>query len=511
LQIIYNTKTTTNKPFINIYNYPAKEGNNITITTTTSGITLVPTGNQNSPDLNVAQYQYLINYNKNSPSTYTLYVKLNPNPNIPNYNDYSFELAIYDNSTGSFVYTYKIYNQSQLLSSPFTLNTKDNYSIYAVYFIPVNVTTNMLGSKFKFSTIGWTTVPYEITNSFSNSTYPYQSAVNNYTQTFFILPPKDLTIYNYTQNGNPILESGFWNKNGQFINNQTILGSYGNPYSCLLYGGISQCIGFGQFIMTNPLIYLPSENYKFNSAYAVPAIDEQNGQNLYLVTPVRSEYGANPQINLEQIYGIFYTNVSNNTRYANPIQGYFYPNYLFYNSSVSLNQYFNSYQGAVMQINADFGYYIPIYQATGIKSRFGGNCDTSPNTIFNLVSNSTNIDDCYNYIEDNLTLALSPQAIQINIPNYIYHWYQYYYYYDFNGTTFYAYERWNATNDGITNILIEKNQSTMFHNLQNGIKIIPEIPTSGNQTNVFAFYDEMINNTAPYYYLPVPPPPTINN
>jgi len=511
LQVIYKTQTATNKPFINIYNYPAKEGNNITISTTTSGITLIPQGNQNNPDLQVSQYQYLVNYNQNSPSQYTLYVKLNPNPNIPNYHDYSFELAIYDNTTNSSVYNYQIYNQSQLLSASFTLNTKDSYSIYAVYFIPVNITTNMLGSKFKFSTIGWTTVPYNLTNSTSNQALPYQSAVNSYTQTFFILPPNDSTIHNYTQGGRPFLESGFWNNNGQFSNNQTILGDYGNPYGCLVYGGISECIGFGQFIMTNPLTYLQDEPFINNIAYHVASMNP-NGDlfySLYMEQPsctAGSISCLNPYIIPYRIDGVFYTGVSNTTKFAYPIDGNFYPNYTFYNASISLNKYFNTYTGAVMQINADYGYYIPIYQGTGGYFA-NGECNTNPGTILNLIYNSTHPNNCYTFTEDNLTLALSTQAIQINIPNHIYHWWQDNYTYS-NGTKFYLYERWNASNDGYKNILIQENQTLKWLPFQNGISVYPSTPSSASQTNAFGFYDEMTNNTG-VMYPPVPSGPIV--
>ena len=356
----------------------------------------------------------------------------------------------------------------------------------------------MLGSPFKFSTINRTTVPYDLTNSTSNFQSPYQLGAGSTIETFFILPPKDLTIYNYTQNGNPILESGFWNNNGQFSNNQTILGSYGSPYGCLVYGGISECIGFGQFIMTNPLTYLQDEPFINNIAYHVPSMNP-NGDlfySLYMEQPSCTSGSISclsPYIIPYRIDGVFYTGVSNTTKFAYPIDGNFYPNYTFYNASISLNQYFNTYTGAVMQINAGYGYYIPIYQGT--RGYFGkGRCNTNPGTILNLIFNSTHPNSCYTFTEDNLTLALSTQAIQVNIPNHIYHWWQDHCAYS-NGTKFYLYEKWNASNNGYKNILIHQNQSTTWLPFQNGISVYPSIPSSGSQTNAFAFFDLATNET----------------
>jgi len=107
------------------------------------------------------------------------------------------KLAIYDNTTKSFAYNYQSYTQSQLLSSSFILNAQDNYSIYAVYYIPVNITTKMFENNFKFAQINYGAVPYNLTNSTSNIQDVYHSGINSYTETFFISPPNDQTIYGY--------------------------------------------------------------------------------------------------------------------------------------------------------------------------------------------------------------------------------------------------------------------------------------------------------------------------
>jgi len=349
----------------------------------------------------------------------------------------------------------------------------------------------MLGNKFMFSTISWTTVPYDLTNSTSNLQNPYQLGAGSTIETFFILPPNDKTIYDYQQNGVPVLLSGFWNSNGQFVNNQTILGSYGNPYGCLIYGGITECIGFGQFVLTNPLTYLQNEPYINNTAYAVSAAHLHTNE---------SDNGY--------MYGLFYINTNSSgdsslfyyTNYTNSTYiGYFYPYYTFYNASISLNKYFNSYDGAVMQINADYGYYIPVYQATGVCPLFATNCNNyNPGSILNMIDDAKTNSYSYQYVEDNLIFAISTSAIQINIPSPIYYFsqvqgsqtrgngqYEYVYYY----------KRYNATNDGITNILINQQGSVTYSPYgKTSIYLIPSVPSSGSQTNVFAFYDKMINN-----------------
>jgi len=309
-----------------------------------------------------------------------------------------------------------------------------------------------------------------------------------------------------------MLLSGFWNNN-HFSNNQTILGSYGNPYSCLLYGGISQCIGFSQFILTNPSIYLPNENYKFNSAYAVPAINTSNNQDLYnygaslFSVEVYKWYG-----DAENTYGLFYTNVTNQTKYANPVQGYFYPNYEFYNASISLNKYFNYSNGAVIQINADFGYYIPIYQVTNLNTPNPViQCNNNnPSSILQMIENAES-SICEEAVEDNLTFAVSTQAIQVNIPNNIYYWLMYNFSNTNNNTIFYLYEKWDNINNGYNNTIINHQGSVIMktHN-SNLIYLYPLIPSSASQYNIFAFYDISTGEIGP---IPnsIPPGPIVNN
>ena len=475
VQVYYKSKTTTNKPFINIYNYPAKEGNNITISTTTSGITLIPQGNQNNPDQKVAEYQYLVNYNQNSPSTYTLYLKLNPNSNIPNYKDYSFELAIYDNTTKSFIANnYQTYNQSKLLTSSFTLNTKDNYSIYAVYFIPVNITTNMFGSLFKFNTINWTTVPYDLTNSTSNLQNPYQLGVNNYTETFFMLPPDDPTIYDYQQNGAPILESGFWN-GAQFTNTNATLGDYGDPLGCLLYGDISSCLGFSQFTLNGQA---------FRQKSAPLTLAFANGENLYKEVLFNSSGNAfGVVIDNYSFHGVYYYPLIISSPGVYP--GDFYPT-AFYYSNVNLNNQFNSLSSPIMNINAYYGYYIPVYQTSGVCPLFG-NCNTNPTPILNMINNAKAGNYAYQYIENFLYFANSTSAISFSFPSsipiFIIH----------NetqpGTPPIISSSWyNYTTTGYGRTLIQTNQSVGYCPSYTGITLTPQIPSSGSQANMFAFY-----------------------
>jgi len=119
--------------------------------------------------------------------------------------------------------------------------------------------------------------------------------------------------------------------------------------------------------------------------------------------------------------------------------------------------------------------------------------------------NSTGAYDCYNFVEGT--------AIQINIPNYIYHWYQYYYTYEFfNGAPFYGYERWNASNDGYKYILInDQGSAGMKQHSISSLYLYPSIPSSGSQINAFAFYDEMTGDGVVSQPPNNPSGPIVNN
>jgi len=57
------------------------------------------------------------------------------------------------------------------------------------------------------------------------------------------------------------------------------LGNYGNPYKCLLYSDIGDCIGFDKFSAGNMFIF--NKPFNFNKAYSVPAINITNNQEFY--------------------------------------------------------------------------------------------------------------------------------------------------------------------------------------------------------------------------------------
>jgi len=334
----------------------------------------------------------------------------------------------------------------------------------------------MLGSKFKFSTIGWTTVPYEITNSFSNSAYPYYDARSLYTQTFFILPPNDSTIHNYTQGGRPFLESGFWNKNGQFINTHSILGDYGNATGCLLYGDISRCLGFNQFALNGQALNKQSELQTFN-AYA-------DNEPLYKAYETYTTTINGTTITNETFYGIFA--VLNQKTW-----GIFYPNYAFYYSNINLNNYFNDISTPIININANYGYFIPVYQTSGVcplVSNLFGSCQTKPSSVLNMINSAKNDSYAYQYIENFLYFANSTSVISFSFPNYIpiYHWYIEA---SNSAKTWYSEENYTTTGYGWT--LNQTNQSTsmLLSSYANKVQITPKIPTSGSQANMFAFYN----------------------
>jgi len=143
-----------------------------------------------------------------------------------------------------------------------------------------------------------------------------------------------------------------------------------------------------------------------------------------------------------------------------------------------------------MNINAYYGYYIPVYQTTGkcsfLETLFGTCAPES--TVLNMINNAKNDKYGYQFIENFLYFANSTSAISFSFPSdipiYIIH----------NetqpGTPPIIWSSWyNYTTTGYGGTLNQTNQSTEYYWLQSEVKIIPHIPTSGNQANIFAFYN----------------------
>ena len=261
----------------------------------------------------------------------------------------------------------------------------------------------MLGNSFKFSTINWTTVPYDLTNSTSNLQNPYQLGASSTIETFFILPPKDPTIYNYTQNGNPILESGFWNNN-QFSSTYTTLGDYGNATDCLLYGDISRCTGFNKFAIDGQQIRSEGSYVEEFPAYA---------DNEYLYKGYNTTLFEFPSKTIN-------TSETETVYYGINYEGNFEPNYKFYSSSDNLNNYLNAMKSPVMNITAYYGYYIPVYQTSGncsLVEKVFGDCAPKTTSVLKMVNNAKNDTYGYQFVEDFLYFANSTSSISFSFPN----------------------------------------------------------------------------------------------
>jgi hypothetical protein len=176
---------------------------------------------------------------------------------------------------------------------------------------------------------------------------------------------------------------------------------------------------------------------------------------------------------------------------------FFYPNYGFYNSTVNLDQYFNYTYGPIIQINANYGYYIPVYQDTG-KAPYWGlftNCNNTYSSVLNMVQASWN-GACFQYVDTYLYYTKSTQSIEVQIPSTIQ-------YYEIIKTIqpplnyiYYEVVAYNATNNGYsTKPLIAKGSTSLtpITNNYSAVYINASVPTSGGQANIYAFYDKQTN------------------
>lgn len=119
---------------------------------------------------------------------------------------------------------YNITTQNEQLS--LTLNSSDSYEIYAIYFMPINVQTDLLSSQMNFSTFfGYSTTPYN-TNLLGFN----KNSVGENT-TYYALPPSIEYMPNYNGYEYSITE-GMWDGNS-FNQAQGI----NNPISCFQSDG----------------------------------------------------------------------------------------------------------------------------------------------------------------------------------------------------------------------------------------------------------------------------------
>ncbi|MEM3846226.1 MAG: hypothetical protein QXU98_11085, partial [Candidatus Parvarchaeota archaeon] len=164
--------------------------------------------------------------------------------------------VIYDNTTKNYVSQYDSFKT--IVSGPqtATLNGQDNYTIYALYFTPINVTTDFLNEPQAFgSYFGWQTFPYNITNVVNNAGI----SVNKATNTYFSLPTE---ASNYIPNYAPQeveIQEGYYNANKQFTSTTMTISDYNNMQNCYTTGEVGQCLIEGT-ITGVPSIFTTSTN-----------------------------------------------------------------------------------------------------------------------------------------------------------------------------------------------------------------------------------------------------------
>jgi len=374
-------------------------------------------------------------------------------------------------------------NPSQAYS--FTVTAGDNYILNVSSPIEINITTDMLGKPFSFITIGWSNVPYK-TNLLG-----FNSTDTSKTQTVYGFPSLPSSFPSGSNYPTYYLESGYWNGNN-FVNTQSILGHYGNAIYCMLYGDISDCIGFYEFMFNGQALSTQSYSPFFN-AYV-------NNQNLSKLYQSGGPYNIIDQGNFSSEdlnyleYGLYYYTSASDLSSV-PI-GYFYPNYTFYSSDINLSNYLTDAINSA-NITAYYGYYIPVYQASGVCNQhglFGPSCSTNnPSSVLNMVSDAESNNYYYQFIQNFLYFATSTSSISFSFPNYIpiIEWINYTIKYS-NGAqqTSWSNKVVNYTTLGYSQTLLKTNQSVGYSPIQNGVSLIPQIPTSGSEANIFAF-----NNT----------------
>ncbi|MEM3860058.1 MAG: hypothetical protein QW478_11765, partial [Candidatus Micrarchaeaceae archaeon] len=203
----------------------------------------------NDSNVFIEEYSFIPNT-----SSYQIELEANIYKQIFNNN---YVLTIYDNSSKSFIYNN--FNINDYINYPinFTFNSKDNYTIYANYFVPINITTNFLNEPRAFgSYFNWNNTPYNITNVITNKAY--KNIVNSSSNTYFGLSTQSFGLYK----ANPItISEGFYNKNKQFTSTTMTLSDYNNIPACYTSGQVGQCLIEG-IITGVPSSFITSSSYQ---------------------------------------------------------------------------------------------------------------------------------------------------------------------------------------------------------------------------------------------------------
>lgn len=198
---------------ITVYNYPGNvNGDYVSLGISSGTGTLKKINNQTlqsgNGTINETTYEVGINPTIKSYTVNITYTRTNADPY------YNYLLLIKNETTGTIVPITGLtkvgnyYNATQY--QQITLNSSDNYNIYAIYFIPITIETDFLGQPTSLNEYGLKIEPYQ-TNLIRNNTNEPTTKTN---EIYYALPAyssylPDYSTYTYN------VEEGFWN-NGRF-------------------------------------------------------------------------------------------------------------------------------------------------------------------------------------------------------------------------------------------------------------------------------------------------------
>jgi len=361
-KIIKSTGTIT------VYNYPDSIGDISLIphaVSTNFGYTTV---NTSEPYTNITTY-----YLEGSPTIYSIDI----NPVKFYYSNYlknkDYLLTIYDNTTKTYVSGIKNEIISGVTGKTISgLSDKNNYTIIAIYLVPLNITTNLVGQPYSFSTLGWTTVPYNITGGpiFTSFDSSYIKNTSIATQHLFVLPApsKYINLYSGTTYS---LTEGFYNtNNNHFVSSSQTISNNGNYTKCYDSGILDNCLVIGDIngqvstvtksgLISTALFSNGTANYDINGPSG------NTGISAYTKT-----FGYTPLVTKQSLQNL---NIG--------------PGYdTFFNLS-------NSYSILPVEpatFNLFYGYAVPIFESYNINIT-----DSPPSTCNNFV---TQYQSLYNYL-----------------------------------------------------------------------------------------------------------------
>ena len=260
---------------------------------------------------------------------------------------------------------------------------------YYIYYVPVTIDTDFLGSPLAFGTYS-NDNPFEVNNfignnyavSYINGQYVeastngapyYETGDQNLT---FFAYPSSLSSIGYISPEIPSIANGYWS-NGNFNANPPVLHN-GGITNCAEYGTVNNCLTF-EGTLNDEYSWLVKK-YEIGSLSffnGFPPYNYHNTSTTSTLPPTNPDYPGNETINTSYFFGLTgYSNQESQT--TNKVKDYF-PRQQLYPEPTPL--YYTGLSGKFSNIMApstiklNYGYYIPIY--LGSNENYGGYCGSA--------------------------------------------------------------------------------------------------------------------------------------